>query len=115
MSSTCIPDTGATNIYYAPGALLLKLDPTTPIVQVGMANGHMARSSAMAEVAIPQLAHDFPDIGYVMPYFKHTLVGIGPICDTGCKVTFSAKCVIVFAPGGRAIIMGWREALGAKL
>ena len=57
--------------------------------------------------------HDFPNTGYVMTKFNHTLVGIVPICDAGCKVTFSAQDVTVFFPNDRTILMGWREAAGA--
>ena len=115
MESTGISDTGATNICYSPDAPLLKLDTSATRVHVGTANGHMDRSSATAEAATPQLAHDFPTTGYIMNYFKHTLVDIGPIYDAGRQVTFSAQYVTVFSPNGRAIITGWREADGAKL
>ena len=115
MASTGIADTGATNIYYAPDAPLLKLYPSSPRVHMGMANSHMAFSSAMSGAAIPQLEHNFPTTGYFIPNFKHTLVGIGPISDAGCKVTFSAQDVTLFAPNGRSIITGWCEASGAKL
>ena len=83
MASTGIADIVATNIYYAPVSPLLKLDPASPRVQASTSNDHMARSSAMAEAAIPQLAHDFPTAGCIIPEFKHTLVVIGPICDAG--------------------------------
>ena len=83
MESTGISDTGATNICYSPDAPLLKLDTSATRVHVGTANGHMDRSSATAEAATPQLAHDFPTTGYIMNYFKHTLVDIGPIYDAG--------------------------------
>ena len=115
MASTGIANTGATNIYYTPGAPLLKLDRLAPRVQVGTANGHIDCLSATAKAAIPQLAHDFPTTGYGMPNFKHTLVDIGPICDAGCKFTFSAQSLTVFSPNGRDILTGWREATGAKL
>ena len=75
----------------------------------------MACSSDTAEAATPQLAHNFPTTGYVMPEFKHTLVGISTICDAGYKVTFSAQYVTVFAPNGKTILTGWRKAAGAKL
>ena len=85
------------------------------MLQVDMANGYIARSSATAKAAIPQLAHDLPTTGYIMPGFKHTILGIIPIYDAGCKVTFSDQDVTVFAPNGRAILTGWREYAGAKL
>ena len=115
MSSTGISDTGDTNIYYALDALLLKLDPSVPRVHMVTANGHIARSSATAEAATPQLAHNFSTMGYVMPNFKYTILGIDPIYDAGCKAAFSAQDVEFFAPNGRDILKGWREYAGAKL
>ena len=115
MESTVIADTGATNIYYDLKALLPKLDPSAPRFHVGTANGHMDRSSAMAKAAIHQLAHNFLTTVYVMPDSKHMLVGISPICDTGCKVTLAAQYVTVFSPNSRDILTGWSEATGIKL
>ena len=53
VASTGIADSGATNIYYAPGAPLLKLDPSAPWLQVVMPNGNMALSSSTAKECIP--------------------------------------------------------------
>ena len=50
-----------------------------------------------------------------MPSFKHTLVGLGPICDADCIVQFSKRDVTVFSPEGTPILTGWRDTLGAKL
>jgi len=50
-----------------------------------------------------------------MPTFKHTLIGIGPICDTDCQVLFSKAEVTVFGPDGSPILRGWRDDAGAKL
>ena len=80
-----------------------------------MTNIHMACSSATAKSAILQLKNNFPTTGYVMPKFKHALVGIGTIYDAGCKVAFSAQYVTVFSPNDRSILTGWREASGAKI
>ena len=106
MKSTGISDTGSTNIYYDHDDPLLKLDPASPRVHMGTANGRIARSSATSKASIPQIAHDFPNTGYVMTNFKHTLVGIVFICDAGCKVTFYDQDVTVFAPNSRAILTG---------
>ena len=44
-----------------------------------------------------------------MPTFKNTLVGIDPICDAGCTVTFTSKYVTVYSARGLPILTGWRE------
>ena len=43
-----------------------------------------------------------------MPGFQQTLIGIGPICDSGCTVTFSADNAIHDADK-RAILSGSRN------
>ena len=50
-----------------------------------------------------------------MPGFKHTLMGVGPICDADFQVLFSKYLVKIFGPDGKVILTGWREQLGAKL
>ena len=50
-----------------------------------------------------------------MPGFYHTLVGLGPLCDADCTVTFTRKAVIVRDKQGTAVLIGWREATGSRL
>ena len=50
-----------------------------------------------------------------MPSFKQTLMGIGPICDAGFTVTFSANDVIVRDNDQRVVLSGWRAQDGARL
>ena len=50
-----------------------------------------------------------------MPSFQHTLIGLGPICDTNCKVIFTKNNVIIYDQGGSPILTGWREKNGARL
>jgi hypothetical protein len=50
-----------------------------------------------------------------MPSFKHTLLGIGKICDAGCRVEFTKDAVIVYNPQQPPILSGWRKTTGAKL
>ena len=44
-----------------------------------------------------------------MPDFTESLIGIGPICDKGFKVTFSAEDVIVQDTQKRVVLSGWRN------
>ena len=41
-----------------------------------------------------------------MPTFKHNLMGIGPLCDNGCKFTYEKDSVTVFAKDGTTILTG---------
>ena len=57
----------------------------------------------------------FPNTGNVMPSFKHTLLGIGKICDADCRVEFTKDVVMLYNPQQHPILSGWRETTGSKL
>ena len=50
-----------------------------------------------------------------MSGFRHTLIGVGPICDTDCTVTFTRESLIVCDTQGTPVLTGWREAPGPQL
>jgi hypothetical protein len=45
--------------------------------------------------------------GHVMPSFLHTLIGLGPFTNQGCKIIFDKTSVTVFHPAGHPILKGW--------
>jgi hypothetical protein len=53
--------------------------------------------------------------GYVMPSFPHTLIGLGPFADQGCKIVFNKTSFTVFHPGGHPILKGWRDLDAPRL
>jgi len=82
---------------------------------VGTATGHVQQSTATAEINLPQLPSDFPRTGHVMPGFKHTLMGVGPIRDANILVLFNKDSVKICDLAGKMILTVWRKQLGAKL
>lgn len=54
-------------------------------------------------------------MGHIMPTFKNTLIGIGPIYDADCTFTFSKQDVTVFALDNTPILIGWIETSDDKL
>ena len=50
-----------------------------------------------------------------MPNFHHNLLGIGPLCDKGCRVLFEETAVTVFSRQNTVLLHGYREPTGAKL
>ena len=58
---------------------------------------------------------DFYTMGYIMPSFTNTLIGVGPICDTDCTVVFTKKAVTVLSPKGKSVITGWKEKKWPRL
>ena len=50
-----------------------------------------------------------------MPGFRHTLIGVGPLCDADCTVTFTRAAVVVRDARGMPVLTGWRENSGPRL
>ena len=42
-------------------------------------------------------------------------MGIGPLCDHGCRVLFEKKTVTVYSQDDDVLLRGWREPRGARL
>ncbi len=51
-------------------------------------------------------------LGHVMPSFPHTLIGLGPFADQGCKIIFDKTSVTVFDPNCHPILNGWQDIGG---
>ena len=108
-------DSGGTSIYLGKNAPAVDEDPTAPRVRVGTATGAPAQSTGTAKIPRDDLPEDFPRTGHRMPDFPHSLVGLGPVCDAGYHVTFTADDVIVYKPDETPVLNGWREDGGARL
>ena len=114
-SHTGIADSGASGFYFAPGAPVANLDHKAPTVGVRVANGRPKRSVASATLASAPLLPPAAMQGHVMPSFPHTLIGLGPFADLGCKIVFTKTAVSVIHPEGHSILEGWREQDGPRL
>ena len=77
---TGIVDSGATHLYIAPSVPHGQPYTNATPITVGTANGKMVKSAATSTLPIPQLAADFQTMGYIMPSFTNTIIGVGPIC-----------------------------------
>ena len=111
-SHTGIADSG---VYFAPGALVLNINTKAPAIGVEVANGLPVCSIASATLtSVPSLP-PATMLGYVMPSFPHTLVGLGPFADQGCKIVFTKYDVNVINPTGLCILKGWRKCNGVRL
>ena len=47
--------------------------------------------------------------------FRHTLIGVGPLCDAKCAVTFTRKAVIVCDKHSIAVLTGCCDSIGPRL
>ena len=50
-----------------------------------------------------------------MPGFCHTLIGVGPLCDVYCTVTFTRSAVIIRDARGMPVLTRWRKNSGPRL
>ena len=50
-----------------------------------------------------------------MPNFHNNLMGIGPLCDHGCRIVFEKTKVTIFSKDSTELLRGWRETTGYKL
>ena len=114
-SHTGIASSGASGFYFVPCAPVSNLDHQAPTVGVHVANGLPARSVASATLASAPSLPPAAMQGHVMPSFPHTLIGLGPFADLGCKIVFTKTAVSVIHPGGHTILQGWREQDGPRL
>ena len=108
-------DSGAKEIYFSADAPMVNIDRSSPKVTVGTATGQTQSSTGTGELNIPKLPYGFPVTGHIVPGFKHTLKGVGPLCDADCTFTFTYAAVIVWDSKGSPVITGWREKSGLCL
>jgi hypothetical protein len=114
-SHTGIADSGATDFYFAPNAPVTNYNPQAPTVGVRVAKGRPERSVASATLASVPSLPQASMTGHVMPAFPHTLIGLGPFADLGCKIVFTKTSVTVYHPDGHPILSGWRDKTGPRL
>ena len=115
LQATGIIDPGATDIYFSVDATIVNIDRSAPKVIVGTATGQSQNSTGTGELNLPKLPSGLPVTGHIMPGFRHTLIGIGPICYADCTVTFTRVAVIVRDARGIPVLTGWREQSGPRL
>jgi len=114
-SHTGIADSGANDFYFAPDAPVTNYNPQAPTVGVRVANGRPERLVASATLALFPSLPQASMTGHVMPAFPHTLIGLGPFADLGCKIVFTKTSVTVFHPDGHPLLSGWRDETGPRL
>ena len=102
-------------IGFAPDAPVVNIDRAAPKVTVGTATGQTKQYAGTGNLALPHLPSGFPIKGHLMSGFRHTLIGVGPLCDANCTVTFTRKKVILRDKQGTAVLTGWRKATRPRL
>ena len=114
-TATDIFDSGATDIYFSTDAPIVNIDLSAPKVKVGTATGQTQQSTGTGDLNLHHIPSGFPAKGHLMPGFCHNLIGVGPLCDAECTVTFTSEAVIVRYQQGTPVLTGWRESSGPQL
>ena len=77
--------------------------------------GETQQYEVTGNLALPHLPSGFPIKGHLMPGFRHNLIGVGPLYDSDCSVTFTREAITIRDKQGTALLTGWREATGPRL
>eukprot|EP00804_Cyclotella_cryptica_P001437 CCRYP_003680-RA/>CCRYP_003680-RA protein AED:0.63 eAED:0.34 QI:0/0/0/1/1/1/2/0/664 len=101
-SDTAILDSGASNIYFAPDVPVTNVNPMAPTSTVTNAAGAQHHSSAHVDHLLPTLP---ACSGKIMPSFKHTLFGVRPLCDNGCRVLFDSASVTIYDKTNNSVLL----------
>ena len=104
--ATGIVDSGATDIYFSEDAPIVNVDHSAPKVTVGTATGQSQQSTGTGELNLPNLPYGLLVTGHIMPGFRHTLIGVGPLCDADCTVTFTPAALIVRGAYSIPVLIG---------
>ena len=72
-------------------------------------------SASTFYLVIPQLPSYFFTTGHVMSGFQEKCLGMVPMCDANCTVTFSKHAVNIYSTTGTTIITCWSETGESRL
>ena len=102
---SAIADSGSSNIYLTLGAPSTHINIHAPKFHVGASTVQDQTSSASCQLHLDLPVRD----AHIMPGFKHSLLGIGKLCDKNCTVLFAKQTVQVFSPQSEIILPGWHN------
>ena len=94
---------------------MVNIDRAEPKVTVGTEMGQTQKSTGTGNLSLTHIPSDITIKGHLMTGFIHTLIGVGPLCDADCTVTFTWEAVIVHDKKVTDVLTGWREAICPRL
>ncbi len=106
---TGITDSGSSSFYFSCGTPIANYNPRALTVGVTVPNTCPEHSVASAILASISAFPPATMLGHAMPSFPHTLIGLGPFANQGCKIVFDKTLVTVFHPDNCPILKGWRD------
>ena len=109
---TVIVDSGASGIYLTPTATFTDINTAAPNINVVTASGTRYTTSSSCNLQLPTIPVRG---GHILPGFQHNLLGIGPLCNRGCKVIYDKHVVHILDETSKVLLQGWREPTGTRL
>ncbi len=102
-----ITNTGATSIFIMDGIDVANKQVSLKPLTINMPYGRKVKSTYICDFTIPGLPMVLT--GHIVPHLAITLlIGIRPLCNAGCTVTFDKdKCNVVF--NGKVILWGLKD------
>jgi hypothetical protein len=110
-----ITNSGSSSFYFSCGAPVANYNPRTQTVRIMVANRCPEHSDASDTLASVPVLPPSTMAGHVMPFFPHTLIGLGPFANQGCKIVFDKTSVTVYHPNSHPILNGWGDIDGPQL
>ena len=106
-STHAIADTGATSIFIMDGIDVVNKRVALQPLTINLPDGRKVKSSHICNIMIPGLPQVLT--GHVVPHLAiASLIGIRPLCNAGCKVTFDQeKCDVIY--DGKDILRGFKD------
>ena len=86
---------------------MVNINHSAPKVTVGTATGQTQSSAGTGELNLPKITSYFPVKGHIIPGFKHKLIGVCPMCDVDCTVTFTHAAVTVRDAKVSPVLTAW--------
>ncbi len=102
-----IADTGATSIFIMNDIDVINKKVTTKPLIINMPDGHQAKSTNICDTTITWLFTVLT--GHIILHLAIvSLIGIWPLCNAGCTVTFDKdKCDVIY--NGNIILQGYKD------
>ena len=106
-----IADTGATSIFIMEGVDVDNKRLSKKLLKINLPDGTIVQSTHRCDIDIPGLPTMLT--GHIVPHLAiASLIGIRPLCQAGCTVTFdNMKCEVMF--NGNVILRNKRPVHGS--
>ncbi len=106
-STKAIADMGATSIFIMEGTKVINKRHASKPLSINMPDGRKMKSTHICDITIPGLPYVLT--GHIVPHLTvASLMGIRPLCNAGCTVTFDHnKCDVSY--NENVLLQGYKD------